>query len=620
MLRRNVPVTARDLKVETDEAGEETLLVKFSSEYPVNREVFDENGDPAVYGEVLLHESTDNADLSRLNDGVASLLFNHNHDNHLGIIVPGSAFIDVDKKAGYARVKFSKIGNLAQEIFAKVKEGTISNVSFGYDLGSYSFDDANRQVLVDQWSVNEISFVTVPADPTVGLIRSKNGSLNIFTRGEKSPEQIKQEIANMPKRQTEEEIEKLETAEEEIQEVEAEVESEIETEEEEREEVDQQVEEAVDIAAVAEAVMEIIEERGKRSAINKGRRSMTVKKDTIQNLEKKFDLMAGIRARIEGKELTGAEAEYHQEQERKLGGRARGNLHIPTSAMRAAPAYAQSSATVDKLRVDDMRMDSFVDMLMPQSLLGKLGVQTLTGLEDRSVLVPRQKSTAVDSFGFIAEGADVPGGKGAYDQISLTPKTFGGETVLNRRTLLTTPGIQARVQADLIRNSAIALEKAMFGAADAANGPLSILSQLDEWKTGTADWDYKAFLNTIAAMTDAGVPEDQIMFAMKGVTLAKLKGILKDKNSLGIYLVGDDNLLCGRSIASSGVFGNDSMIVGDFSGITIGEWAGLSLDVDPWTEARNGGVCLRVFADMDWTVTGQTGSLVHLKTGVVSAK
>ncbi|MBK4641077.1 hypothetical protein JJP82_23235, partial [Enterobacter hormaechei] len=52
MLRRNVPVTARDLKVETDEAGEETLLVKFSSEYPVNREVFDENGDPAVYGEV----------------------------------------------------------------------------------------------------------------------------------------------------------------------------------------------------------------------------------------------------------------------------------------------------------------------------------------------------------------------------------------------------------------------------------------------------------------------------------------------------------------------------------------------------------------------------------------
>lgn len=619
MLRRNVPVTARDLKVETDEAGEETLLVKFSSEYPVNREVFDENGDPAVYGEVLLHESTDNADLSRLNDGVASLLFNHNHDNHLGIIIPGSAFIDVDKKAGYARVKFSKIGNLAQEIFAKVKEGTISNISFGYDLNSYSFDDANRQVLVDQWSVNEISFVTVPADPTVGLIRSKSGSLNIFTRGEKSPEQIKQEIANMPKRQTEEEIEKLETAEEEIQEVEAEVESEIETEEEEREEVDQQVEEAVDIAAVAEAVMEIIEERGKRSAINKGRRSMTVKKDTIQNLEKKFDLMAGIRARVEGKALTGAEAEYHQEQERKLAGRARGAnpLHIPVSALRAAPSYAQGSTTVDKLRVDDMRMDSFVDLLMPKSIIGSLGVQTLSGLEDRSVLIPRQTATAVESFGFIKEGDDVPGGKGAYDQITLTPKTFGGEVVLNRRTLLTTPGIQARVQSDLVKNSALALEKAMFGPTDMADAPKSLLTQIAALRSGSAAWNYKDMLNVIAQLTDAGVDESMIKFAMRGATKAEMMAILKDTGVSG-YLIDDAGKLAGRDVFASGIFSGEEILVGDFSGITLGEWAGLSLDVDPYTEARSGGVCLRVFSDMDWVFSGQDKSLFHLKKGAVA--
>ncbi|MCL8167121.1 phage major capsid protein [Enterobacter kobei] len=621
ILRRNVPVTARDLKVETDEAGEETLLVKFSSEYPVNREVFDENGEPAVYGEVLLHESTDNADLSRLNDGVASLLFNHNHDNHLGIIVPGSAFIDVDKKAGYARVKFSKIGNLAQEIFAKVKEGTISNISFGYDLDSYSFDDANRQVLVDQWSVNEISFVTVPADPTVGLIRSKNGSLNIFTRGEKSPEQIKQEIANMPKRQTEEEIEKPETAEEEIQEVEAEVESEIETEEEEREEVDQQVEEAVDIAAVAEAVMEIIEERGKRSAINKGRRSMTVKKDTIQNLEKKFDLMAGIRARIEGKELKGAEAEYHQEQERKLAGKSRGAnpLHIPTSALRAAPTYAQNTTSVNELRVDDMRMDSFVDMLLPQSVIGKLGVQTLAGLEDRSVLIPRQKSTAVESFGFIKEGDDVPGGKGSYDQIALTPKTFGGETVLNRRTILTTPGIQARISADLVKNSALALEKAMFGPTDMADAPKSLLTQIAALRSGSAAWNYKDMLNVIAQLTDAGVDESMIKFAMRGATKAEMMAILKDTGVSG-YLIDDAGKLAGRDVFASGIFSGDEVLVGDFSGITIGEWAGLSLDVDPYTEARSGGVCLRVFSDMDWVFSGQDKSIFHLKKGTVTAK
>ncbi len=621
-LRRNLNIAARDLQVETDnETGELIFKVRFSSEYPVPREIYDQYGDPAVYGEVLLHGSQDNADLSRLNDGVASLLFNHDYDQHLGIIVPGSAFIDIDEKAGYAKVRFSKVGNLANEIAAKVREGTISNISFGYSLDSYSIDDENKLILVDRWSVNEISFVTVPADPNAFLVRSANGSLNIFKRGN-SPESIKQEIKTMTKRQkrqTEDEIELLENAEEEIEEVVEEVEAEIT--EEERDEVDEQVVEAVDIAAVAEAVMEIIEERGKRSIKkNKVRNVMTIKKDTIKTLEQRFDLGKAIRSRVEGTPLTGAELEYHQEGERKArgAGRSASAIHIPVSALRAAPSYAQTSASADKIQVDDMRMDSFVELLMQQSLIGKLGVQTLTGLQDRSVLVPRQKSTAVDSFGFIAEGEDVPGGKGAYDNVSLTPKTFGGETVINRRTLLTTPGIQARIASDLVRNSAIALEKAMFGATDLANAPKSLITQISDLKTGTANWDYKNFLATIAAMVDRGVPESAISFAMKGATLAELKGILKDANSLGIYLVGDDNLLCGRPIASSGIFDGAHMIAGDFSGITIGEWAGLSLDVDPYTEARNGGVCLRVFADLDWAVTGQDGSLVNLKKGTIT--
>jgi len=625
-LRRNLTVAARDLKVETDkETGESSLIVRFSSEYPVPREVYDQNGDPAVYGEVLLHGSQDNADLSRLNDGVASLLFNHDYDQHLGIIIPGSAYINVDEKAGYAKVKFSKVGTLAKEIAEKVKEGTISNISFGYSLDSYSLDDENQLILVDRWSVNEISFVTVPADPSAALVRSENGSLNIFKRGEQSPESFKQEIKTMTKRQkrqTEEEIEKLEDAEEEIEEVEEEVDAEIAAEEE-REEVDEQVVEEVDVEKIAEAVIEIIEEREKRSIKkNKVRNVMTINKnkDTLKTLEQRFDLGKAIRSRVEGTALTGAELEYHQEGERKARGASRSAnaIHIPVSALRAAPSYAQTSASADKIQVDDMRMDSFVDLLMQQSMLGQMGVQTLSGLQDRSVLVPRQKSTAVDSFGFIAEGEDVPGGKGAYDNVSMTPHTFGGETVINRRTLLTTPGIQARIASDLVKNSAIALEKAMFGATDLANAPKSLLTQISDLKTGTADWDYKNFLATIAAMTDAGVPENMIRFAMKGATLAELKGILKDKNSLGIYLVGDDNLLCGRPIASSGVFDGAHMLVGDFSGITIGEWAGLSLDVDPYTEARNGGVCLRVFADLDWAVTGQAGSLVNLKKGTVT--
>lgn len=623
ILRRNLTVAARDLSVETDEQGD-YFNIRFSSEYPVSREVYDQYGDLAVYGEVLLHGS-DNADLTRLNDGVASLLFNHDHNQHLGIIIPGSAYIDINDKSGYAKVRFSKVGNLANEIAEKVQEGTISNISFGYSLDNYSFDDENKLILVDRWSVNEISFVTVPADPTVGLIRSENGSLNIIRKGDNA-DLNKQEIKNMPKRATEEEIleqeEVIEQQEEVISEEEAEVEEEIADED--RDISDE--EEAVEITAeaVAEEVIKILDERAKRSAKNKKVRNvMTTKKDTLQNLERSFNLIDAIKAKTEGRDLKGANLEYHQEAERKLGARAAarsGNtVHIPTSALRAAPAGAQASSTVTAVQDDILLRDSFVDLLLKDSIIGKMNVQRLNGLTEAKYMIPRATSSAADAFGFITEGQDAPIGKSAFDNVSLTPKTFAGEVVMNRRTLLTTPGIQGILSKQIIDRSREKLEAAMFSVADLANAPKSLLNQITALKTGTAAWDYKNFLASIAAMTDRGVSEEAIMFAMRGATLADLKSILKDdKNAVSAYIVGDDGKLAGRPVAASGIFGSDEMLFGDFSGIMIGEWDGLTLDVDPWTEARNGGVCLRLFTDLDWTFVGQEDSLVHLKRGTVT--
>lgn len=628
ILRRNLTVAARDLSVETDEQGD-YFNIRFSSEYPVNREVYDQYGDLAVYGEVLLHGS-DNADLTRLNDGVASLLFNHDHNQHLGIIIPGSAYIDVNDKSGYAKVRFSKVGNLANEIAEKVQEGTISNISFGYSLDNYSFDDENKLILVDRWSVNEISFVTVPADPTVGLIRSENGSLNIIRKGDNA-ELNKQEIKTMTKRAkraTEEEIleqeEVIEEQEEVISEEESEIESEI-TDEEDRDISDEE-EEAVEVTAatVAEEVIKILDEREKRSLKNKKVRNvMTTKKDTLQNLERSFNLIDAIKAKTEGRDLKGANLEYHQEAERKLGARAAarsGNtVHIPTSALRAAPASAQASSTVTAVQDDILLRDSFVDLLLKDSIIGKMNVQRLNGLTEAKYLIPRATSSAVESFGFITEGQDAPIGKSAFDNVSLTPKTFAGEVVMNRRTLLTTPGIQGILSKQIIDRSREKLEAAMFGSTDLANAPKSLLNQISALKTGTAEWDYKNFLASIAAMSDRGVSEEAIMFAMRGATLADLKSILKDSNNaVSSYIVGDDGKLAGRPVAASGIFGSDEMLFGDFSGVMIGEWDGLTLDIDPWTEARNGGVCLRLFTDLDWTFVGQTDTLVHLKRGTVA--
>src|SRR6478735_1640752 len=74
-------------------AGVDEYELTFSDETPVMR----------FFGkEILLHGSK-NVDLERLNAG-APLLFNHDANKPIGVVIPGSA--KVANKRGHARVKF----------------------------------------------------------------------------------------------------------------------------------------------------------------------------------------------------------------------------------------------------------------------------------------------------------------------------------------------------------------------------------------------------------------------------------------------------------------------------------------------------------------------------------
>ncbi len=99
-----------------DEVEDRTYDFPFSSEQPVAR----------YFGNEILSHEKGAADLSRLNDG-APLLFNHNPDRVIGVVE--RAYIDDDKRRGYARVRFSR-NEFAQEVLRDVRDGIIRNVSF----------------------------------------------------------------------------------------------------------------------------------------------------------------------------------------------------------------------------------------------------------------------------------------------------------------------------------------------------------------------------------------------------------------------------------------------------------------------------------------------------------
>ncbi|EBC4913387.1 phage major capsid protein [Salmonella enterica subsp. enterica serovar Litchfield] len=651
----------RDLTVSAPafvESGDDRIVeLAFSSEAPYSRIYTDQNGDPVELKEILIHDK-DAVDLDVLNDK-ASLLFNHEFDNHIGVVVPGSARIDEDG-VGRALVKFSQVGQLANETYDKVKEGTMSKVSVGYTVLEGHADFSKGVYYVTKWQPYEISIVSVPADSSVGVGRSlntitdepanneENREVEVETeikpeeeiRSEENKEQeelnneesnsgtgdrsdrseIVEEEKVTPEETRSEEENKNENSEElntDTQESDDERQNNTETGEEEKpveveKPFERSQEDTDEIRAIGKHLnisedeiqraiedKEITVESFKQRALNnitesktfaKGKNNMT---DTIKTLENRFDLSVAMRSLAEGKALNGAEAEYSQEMARKAAqrGRAqRGNsVFVPTSAL--APVAGT-----------EIRNDSFVELLMKKSVLGSLGVNVLSGLT-APIAVPRMSEGALDAFGFVAENGVSQNSDVKFDNVPMSLHTFTGGVPVTRQAMLTMPNIGALIAEHILKASRIKLEQAILSAGANANARDGIVKQLTDagLVTETA-LTYKAFLAEIAKLTDAGVDEAAIKFAMRGALKADLASTLRDEGVSG-YIIGENDKLANRPVHSSGVLEAGQILVGDFSAITIGEWEGLEIDLDDTTFRSQGAIVPRVWCDLDWAVT-----------------
>ncbi|EBR7834852.1 major capsid protein [Salmonella enterica] len=651
----------RDLTVSAPafvESGDDRIVeLAFSSEAPYSRIYTDQNGDPVELKEILVHDK-DAVDLDVLNDK-ASLLFNHEFDNHIGVVVLGSARIDEDG-VGRALVQFSKVGQLANETYEKVKEGTMSKVSVGYTVLEGHADFSKGVYFVTKWQPYEISIVSVPADSSVGVGRSLNTITDepanneenreveveteikpeeeIRSEENKEQEELNNEESNSgtgdrsdrsetveeekvtPEETRSEEENKNENSEElntDTQESDDERQNNTETGEEEKPvEVEKPFkrsqEDTDEIRAIGKHLnisedeiqraiedKEITVESFKQRALNnitesktfaKGKNNMT---DTIKTLENRFDLSVAMRSLAEGKALNGAEAEYSQEMARKAAqrGRAqRGNsVFVPTSAL--APVAGT-----------EIRNDSFVELLMKKSVLGSLGVNVLSGLT-APIAVPRMSEGALDAFGFVAENGVSQNSDVKFDNVPMSLHTFTGGVPVTRQAMLTMPNIGALIAEHILKASRIKLEQAILSAGANANARDGIVKQLTDagLVTETA-LTYKAFLAEIAKLTDAGVDEAAIKFAMRGALKADLASTLRDEGVSG-YIIGENDKLANRPVHSSGVLEAGQILVGDFSAITIGEWEGLEIDLDDTTFRSQGAIVPRVWCDLDWAVT-----------------
>ncbi|MGS5266272.1 phage major capsid family protein [Escherichia coli] len=629
--------------------------IAFSSTQPYQRQFWDEqNQEMVVLDEILVH-TPEAVDLSRLNNN-APLLFNHNFDNHIGVVC--NARIDADN-VGRALVKFSKHGTMANDIRNKVIEGTMEKISVGYDIKEYQIDYAKGQLIVTKWAPFELSFVTVPADDTVGLNRSLNTiTVNLEAKRDMTKEQIEEikeeqeaaqveetpveenkesEVEETQERQVEEnkENENLEDGKDaehpesvdddsstvrETEEVKEEREA-APVEEEKTEEVAERSEEdELEIREIARelniddeelkralAVKDMTPEAFRTKALNNitnaQRNNEQINKEQI--MEKTFDLNNVIRSLVDGDVLGAHEAEYSAMAATATMQRGRaargGSVFVPAAAMRAAAA-GNTKADLTAITDEKLLTESYIEMLMPESVLGRLGVTVYSGLTAPTA-IPKMTKSSVDAFGFVDENGAAPEGKAEFANVKLSPKTFAGGNPISRQSIKTVPGIATLITDHINQAVRIKLEQLILSDKDNERGPAGLVKQLVDASrvTKKAAFSYKDFLKEIAALTDAGVPAQAIKFAMSGATAAELESTLKD-NGVSGYII-ENGKLAGYDVVTSGVIPADHIVLGDFSGITIGEWGGLELDMDDTTYRAQSAIVPRIWVDLDYVVT-----------------
>lgn len=162
----------RELSIrEAQKNDDRTLKLSFSSEQPYDR----------WFGrEILLHEPGA-VDLRRLQE-IGVLLWNHHADLPIGQIV--SVALDEENHRCTAVVRFDS-DEQSDLIYQKVLSGTLKGVSVGYRVTNWEDVEEGEAStngrftgpcsIAIRWEPMEISIVSVPADPSVGVGRSEEG-------------------------------------------------------------------------------------------------------------------------------------------------------------------------------------------------------------------------------------------------------------------------------------------------------------------------------------------------------------------------------------------------------------------------------------------------------------
>lgn len=147
---------------------------------------------------------------------------------------------------------------------------------------------------------------------------------------------------------------------------------------------------------------------------------------------------------------------------------------------------------------------------------------------------------------------------------------------------------------DIVRAIANKLEATILGSeAGSTTKPEGVFNGVT---ADQADIDYKGVVDMQEALESKNVTGN-LSFIVAPNTKATLKTTLKSKGVSGYLMEGGE--VDGIPVYSTSACTSKGIVLGNFADYVIGQWGGIDLTVDPYTQAANGKVRLVINAYFD---------------------
>jgi HK97 family phage major capsid protein/HK97 family phage prohead protease len=557
---------------------ERSFEFPFSSEYPVMR----------YFGNEVLSHEMDAANLSRLNDG-APLLFNHDPDRVVGVVE--RAWVDGQKRRGYVKVRFSR-NKFAQEVLDDVRDNILRGISFGYSIDK--MEERGDDFVATQWSPYEVSVVSIPADPTIGIGRSLTDETVVQAAPAASPTP-EPEMENTP------DLEVIRSEAVEAERTRIAAISALGD----KHQMQDLARELIDGGrTIDEARAAVLEKLGTQP-VEQVIRSADITSNDVGLSDKETRSFSFARALnflanpsdVSARRAAEFEIEVGKAAAQKYE-RSSNGIVIPNEVLRRDLVVGTPTAG-GNLVADELLAGSFIDLLRNRLALAQAGVTMLTGLQG-NISIPRQTSAATAYW--VGENGSPTESQQAIDQVNMTPKTVGAFVDYSRRLLLQSSiDVEGMIRNDLARVIALELDRAAIYGTGSSNQPLGLTNTTGIGsQTITTFGTFAEYIGMETDVASANADAGSLRYIINAAARGALKSTEKATNT-GMFVF-EDNEINGYPVIVSNQLQNNDALFGDFSMMIMGMWSGLDLTVDPYAGATAGTVRVIALQDVDVAV------------------